>query len=90
MRKYWQIFKINWDSVLVYRFNVLLWRVRMMLSFLTIYFFWGAVFSEYSQIADYSSASLLAYLVVAFFLQTLVFANDSFRITAEIATGDLN
>lgn len=90
MKKYWAIFKINWESVLVYRFNVFMWRVRSMLSFLTIYFFWGAVFSEYSQIAAYGQTSMLFYLGIAFFLNTLVFANDSFRITAEIANGDLN
>lgn len=90
MRKYWAIFKISWQNTLVYRFNILMWRVRMMVGFLGIYWFWGAIFSQYSQIAGYNRQEILGYLLIIFFLQYLVIGNDSFNIAMEIANGDLN
>ena len=90
MRKYWAIFKISWQNTLVYRFNILMWRIRMMVAFLGIYFFWGAVFSQQVQFAGYSRPDMIGYLLIVFFLQYLVIGNDSFNIAMEIANGDLN
>lgn len=67
-----------------------MWRVRMMVAFLGIYFFWGAVFSQYSQFSGYRHQDMLGYLLIVFFLQYLVIGNDSFNIAMEIANGDLN
>ena len=90
MKKYWQIFKISWQNSLVYRFNFLMWQVRSLLSFLTIYFFWFAVFTQYSQIGDYNRQEMLAYVLVVAFLRHLVLWTDSFHACVEIANGDLN
>lgn len=90
MRKYWAIFKISWQNTLVYRFNILMWRGRMMVAFLGIYWFWRAVLSQSGQIAGYQTVTLPGYLLVVFFLQYLVIGNESFNISSEIASGDLN
>lgn len=90
MKKYWQIFKVSWQNALVYRFNFVMWQVRSLLSFLTIYWFWLAVFTQYPQIGDYSRQEMLAYILVAAFLRHIVLWTDSFRACVEIANGDLN
>jgi len=88
MSKYSQVFKLSWDSNFVYRFNFVLLRVRTLISFLAIYFFWVAVFRHNNQVFDYSRASLLTYVVVARFVDTLVFNNN--MTGEEIASGNLN
>ena len=90
MRKYWQIFKISWQNALVYRFNFFMWQVRTLLSFLTIYFFWFAVLTQYDHIGTYSRTTMFAYLLVAAFLRNLVLWSDSYHACVEIANGDLN
>lgn len=90
MKKYWQIFKISWQNTLVYRLNFTMWQVRTILSFLTIYFFWLAVFSQYAHIGDYSRMTMFSYLVIAAFLRNLVLWTNSYRACVEIANGDLN
>src|SRR3989344_52707 len=88
MSKYSQVFKLSWDSNFVYRFNFVLLRVRTLISFLAIYFFWVAVFRHNNQVFDYSRASLLTYVVVARVVGTLVFNNN--MTGEEIASGNLN
>lgn len=90
MKKYWQIFKISWQNSLVYRFNFFMWRLRTIIGFLSIYFFWSAVFRHNQQVFDYSRAALLTYIVIARFADTLVFSNTSYQASAEIANGNLN
>ena len=90
MRKYWQIFKVSWQNALVYRFSFAMWQVRSLLSFLTIYWFWLAVFTQYDQIGGYSRQEMLVYILVAALLRHLVLWTDSFQACVEIANGDLN
>ena len=90
MRKYWQIFKISWQNALVYRLSFAMWQVRSLLSFLTIYWFWLAVFTQYNQIGDYNRQGMLTYILVAAWLRHLVLWTDSFHACVEIANGDLN
>src|SRR3989338_1117270 len=88
MGKYSQVFKISWDSNFVYRFNFVMVRIRSMVSFLAVYFFWVAVFRHNNQVFDYSRATLLTYVVVARLVDTLVFNNN--MTGEEIASGNLN
>ena len=90
MGKYSQVFKISWDSSLVYRFNFVMWRLRTIISFLAIYFFWVAVFKHNNQVFDYTQASLLTYIIIARFVGTLVFSNLSDSAGQEIAYGQLS
>lgn len=90
MRKYWQIFKISWQHALVYRFNFAIWRLRTVIHFLAIYWFWTAVLNHNQQVFDYSRTGLLTYVVISRFVDTLVFSNVSLNAAGEIANGDLN
>lgn len=90
MRKYWQIFKISWQNALVYRFNLVMFQIRILVSFLGIYWLWLAVFSQYLIIGSYDRPAILSYLLLAWFLRSLVFSNVSFNACVEIANGDLN
>ncbi len=90
MKKHWQIFKISWQNTLVYRFNLIMFQVRILVSFLGIYWLWRAVFSQYLTIGSYDQSTILGYLLTAWFLRSLVFSNISFNACVEIANGDLN
>jgi ABC-2 type transport system permease protein len=90
MKKYWQIFRASMQTMLVYRLNFVMWRVRTIIGFLGIYWFWSAVYSQYDFIGSYSKNSMLLYLLVANFLRSLVLSNSSYHVCVEIASGDLN
>jgi len=90
MKKYWQIFKVSWQESLIYRVNFLVWRLRSLIGFLGIYWFWQAVFSHNSVIAAYRQPAMYAYLVVALVLRHVVFSNVSYSACVEIANGNLN
>jgi ABC-2 type transport system permease protein len=90
MKKYWQIFKTSWQNALVYRFNFVIWRLRTIVYFLAVYWFWAAVFRHNRQVVDYTQAQLLTYVLAVRLADTLVFSNLSYTTAAEIANGDLN
>jgi ABC-2 type transport system permease protein len=90
MKKYWQIFRISLQNTFVYRLSFTMWRLRMVIDFLTIYFFWWAIYSQYDFIGTYSRSAMLVYLLLANLLRVLVFSNTSFTACVEIANGDLN
>jgi ABC-2 type transport system permease protein len=90
MGKYFQIFKINWQSSFVYRLNFIMWRVRTMIWFLASYFFWVAIFSQHEQVFTYDRSVMLTYILGAALLRSFVLASRSITVGTEIATGDLN
>lgn len=67
-----------------------MWRVRTIIWFLTIYFFWFAILSKNNQVFGYNSQTLLTYTIGASFLRSLVLSSRSVSAGVEIANGDLN
>ncbi len=77
MRKYWQVFKLSLEDYFVYRTNFILWRVRSFVFFLTLIFFWQAVFTNKEILFGYSQSQMLAYVVGAVFLRGVVLSSRS-------------
>jgi len=90
MKKYLQIFKISWSDSLVYRLNFIMWRIRSIFWFITVYFFWFAVFTQNDQVANYDRSLMFTYVIGSALLRSLILGFRSSAIGAEIATGDLN
>ncbi len=88
--KYFQIFRISWQDAFVYRLNFIMWRVRTVLQFFAVYFLWIAIFTNQSEIFDYSKSIMLTYIIGTSVLRTFVFSSRSTYVGAEIANGDLN
>lgn len=88
--KYVQIAKISWQNGFVYRLNFVMWRVRMVIQTLTLYFLWAAVAQGGGDVYSYSQSQILTYILLSSFVVAIVFSSRSIDAQGEIATGDLN
>lgn len=88
--KYLHIAKISWQNGFVYRLNFVMWRVRLVVQLLAVYFLWLAVLQQNQQVFDYSRSQLLTYILGTSVIRSLVFSSRSIDAQREIATGDLN
>ncbi|OGV96539.1 hypothetical protein A2W24_03430 [Microgenomates group bacterium RBG_16_45_19] len=90
MSKYAQVFSIGWSSGFVYRLNFLMWRVRNVVQFLTIYLLWAAILRHNPSPAGYSASELLTYILLASLIRAVVFSSRSLEVQADIGQGNLN
>lgn len=89
MNKYLQILKISWQENFVYRLNFLMWRLRVVIRILAVYFLWHAVFQDKGEIFGYGKAQILTYILGISLMWAVVLASRSIDIAAEIHRGDL-
>ena len=91
MRKYWKVVRNTWDEMLMYRLSLVMWRVRITIHVLTLYFLWLAVLPESSdQLFGYTQASMLTYILVLNLVSALVTPTRSYAIGDDIVSGNLS
>ncbi len=89
MKKYLQLAKITFEEYFVYRLNFVLWRFRSFVSFLTLFFFWLAIFANKTQLLGYQRSQILAYVIGIAFLRSIVLGSRSADMTGQIRSGEL-
>ncbi|MDH7475923.1 MAG: ABC-2 family transporter protein [Microgenomates group bacterium] len=89
MLKYWTVFKLTIKEYFVYRLNFLLWRLRVFLSYLVIFFIWLTVFESKTNFASYNKALLLTYLLISNLISSFVLGTRTADIGAEINSGKI-
>jgi ABC-2 type transport system permease protein len=89
MPKYLQLAKITIQEYFVYRLNFLLWRFRSLVSFLTLFFFWLAIYANRSEFLGYYKDQMLTYVVGTAFLSSIVVASRSVDLAGQIRSGEL-
>lgn len=90
MRKYLQLIKITLGEYFVYRLNFLLWRFRSLVFFLSLFFFWLAVYGNQTEFLGYQKSQMLAYVIGVAFLRGIVFAGRSTDLEADVYTGKIS
>ena len=90
LSKYWQVFCISWSNGFVYRLNFVMWRVRMVIGMLTIYYLWQTVLQNNHSPFGYSPNQLLTFVFGTSLLRSLVFGSRSIDAQGEISSGNLN
>lgn len=90
MKKYLSVAKLTWDETFTYRLNFTIWRVRSVLSLLTIYFLWFSVLPKGSNLLGYTQDSILTYIIGAYFVGAIVFSSRTPEIGDNINSGDLS
>ncbi|MFZ5844840.1 MAG: ABC transporter permease [Patescibacteria group bacterium] len=90
MRKYLQIIKGTWAEYMIYRLNFVLWRVRMVLQLLIVYFLWWAIFGERAEVFGYSQKAILTYVLLSSLVRTIVLATTTMEVGGVINRGDLS
>jgi len=90
MNKYWQVIKNTFQDYFVYRLNFFLWRFRSFVLFLTLLFFWQAVFGQKEIFLSYSREKMLTYVLGIAFLRQIVLASRSADLAGTIRSGELS
>lgn len=90
MKKYFQTARTTWENSFVYRLNFVMWRARQILSLITGYFLWLALFSNKNQLFGYGLNEMLTYVLSASAVQSLVFSSRTIDLAAVINSGELS
>ena len=89
MNKYLQILKVTIDQYFVYRLNFFLWRFRVILNLLLIYFLWSAIYLENREVFGYTQSMMVTYILIISFLSDLVFSSNIHEVGVEIMQGSI-
>jgi len=89
MKKYLQLAKITFEEYLVYRLNFYLWRFRSFIVFLTLLFFWLAIYGDRTEFLGYQKAQMITYVIGIAFLRTIVLGSRSADLGPQIRSGEL-
>lgn len=89
MKKYLQLAKITFEEYLVYRLNFYLWRFRSFIVFLTLLFFWLAIYGNQSEFLGYQKAQMITYVIGIAFLRTIVLGSRSADLAGQVRSGEL-
>lgn len=89
MHKYFTLFLVTVDQYFVYRLNFILWRFRVVLNIILIYFLWTALYQNSNRLFGYSQNEMLTYVLLISIFSDLVFSSRIHELGAEILTGDI-
>lgn len=90
VKKYLLIVKNTWDEVFTYRLNFVMWRVRVILQILTLYFLWLALLPPGAVIGTYQQSEILTYILGTSIVGAFVLASRSQGIGDDINQGNLS
>lgn len=90
LKKYLLIIKNTWDEVFTYRLNFIMWRVRVILQILTLYFLWRALLPPGAVIGTYQQSEILTYILGTSIVGAFVLASRSQGIGDDINQGNLS
>ncbi len=90
MKKYLQVIQATWAEYMIYRLNFILWRVRVVMQVLVVYFLWWAVFSQREELFGYTQASILTYVLLSTIVRTIVLGTTTMEVGNLIHQGNLS
>ena len=90
LRKYWSLLKISWETGLVYRVNILLWRFRQFLLTLMSLTLWTVIFGSADEVFSYTNAQMITYIFVASVAQSIILATALNGLARTVYTGELS
>lgn len=90
MSKYLLVIKNTWNEILTYRLNFVMWRLRTIFQFLTIYFLWLAIIPAKGEVFGWSQSLILTYILGGALLTSTIFSTRTHEIGDNIVKGDLS
>lgn len=90
MTKYWIIIKNTWSEMITYRLNFVLWRLRVILPLLTMYFLWLAIIPKDGRFGAYDQSLMLTYVLGGGLLSSMIISSRSHGVADHITSGDLS
>ena len=90
MKKYFLIAKNMIDETISFRLNFVMWRLRVILQILTLYFLWLSILPKNTSFLGYNQSQILTYILGTSILSAFVLASRSHSVGDEINRGDLS
>lgn len=90
MKKYFLVARNTWAETVSYRLSFIMWRFRVVLQILTIYFLWFSILPKNTNFLGYSQEGILTYILGTSLISSIVIASRSFIVGEEINTGALS
>lgn len=90
MHKYILVVKNTWDQAIVYRVNLVMWRVRNVLQLLTTYYLWLAIIPAQGKFLGYTQQTMLTYVLGTALVSSIVFSSLVGQVGDEINSGSLS
>ena len=90
MRAYIQIIKGTIEEYATYRLSFILWRVRLVIQLLVVYFMWWAIFSEHQTLFGYTQGAMLTYVLFSSFVRPFVMGTRTQEVAEYIRSGSLS
>lgn len=89
MRKYFTLFRVTVAEYFVYRLNFALWRIRVILNLILIYFLWSSIYLQNRDLFGYSREMMLTYVLLVSMLSDLLFSSKIHEVGVEILQGGI-
>ncbi len=90
MQTYLQIIKGTIEEYMTYRLSFTLWRVRLVIQLLVVYFMWWALFSGHHELFGYSQSAMLTYILFSSFVRPFVMGTRTQEVAEYIRSGSLS
>ncbi|MBI1982159.1 MAG: ABC-2 family transporter protein [Candidatus Levybacteria bacterium] len=90
LRAYLLVIKNTWEETITYRLNFVMWRVRVLLQILTLYFLWLAIVPDKASIFGYDQSQILTYILGTSIFSSIILSTRSHEIGEQINKGDLS
>lgn len=90
MKAFHRVMQAVWADMTAYRLNFLLWRVRIVMQRLVVYFLWWALFTNRDMLFGYTEHSILTYVLLVNIVATFTLATQTMEIGNVINQGDLS
>jgi ABC-2 type transport system permease protein len=90
MRKYLTLFGMSWQKQLEVRSDFIFERGRSLAVLFSLYYLWSSLLTNRSDVAGYSRAEMLTYVLMMTLLRAWVLSAVTDRIPSEISQGKLS
>lgn len=88
MKKCLSIFKATLKEYFAYRFNFLIWRLRVMISFLIPLFLWSSI-TQNASFNGYNEKNIINYFIYAYLISIFILSTQTVNIAGQIQNGEI-
>lgn len=90
LSKLWRIIRIQFSVNFAYRGNILFWLLIHLLSFVVLYCFWSAIYSDRALVQGISFAQMMSYLIAISIIREFTLVTPEYEINSTIKQGKLS
>lgn len=90
MKPYWTLFTTAWDSNLIYRTNIVLWRLRNLLNTLFAFTLWSSIFAVNTTAVGYTPEQMYTYIFLSAIMGNTIMSTALHSLPGTVYNGDLS